>query len=177
MDADRIKALLQIVDKIPMFDDLSRLDATWILQACEFRIAKKGDILCQIRQPSEDLSIPLSGERRVHNEAGVEIARRAQVSPVGEMDFFTDQPRSATVCISADANLVVLKKDAFERIMRQNQSINRSVSRNIIRVLNKRQLGGVEQNAVARRELARLEAKLESMREDTKTLQGEAGAG
>ena len=172
MDADRIKALLQIVDKIPMFDDLSRADATSILQACEFKIAKKGDTLCQIRQPSEDLSIHLSGELSVHNEAGVGIARVIPVSPVGEMGLFTGQPRSATVCVSADANLLVLKKVAFERVIRQNESISRS----IIRVLHKRQLDGVEQNAVARRELAELEAKLESMREDTKTLQGEPGA-
>ena len=176
MDADRIKALLQIVDKIPMFDDLSRADATSILQACEFKIAKKGDTLCQIRQPSEDLPIHLSGELSVHNEAGVGIARVIPVSPVGEMGLFTGQPRSATVCISADANLLVLKKVAFERVIRQNESINRSVSRSIIRVLHKRQLDGVEQNAVARRELAELEAKLESMREETKTLQGEPGA-
>ena len=172
MDADRIKALLQIVDKIPMFDDLSRADATSILQACEFKIAKKGDTLCQIRQPSEDLSIHLSGELSVHNEAGVGIARVIPVSPVGEMGLFTGQPRSATVCVSADANLLVLKKVAFERVIRQNESISRS----IIRVLHKRQLDGVEQNAVARRELAELEAKLESMREETKTLQGEPGA-
>ncbi len=177
MDADKLKALLQVVDKIPMFGDLSRQDAASILQACEFKSVKKGETLCLIRQPSEDLSILLSGELTVHDETGVEIAKVAPVSPIGEMGLFTGQPRSATVRSSADSNLLVLKKVAFERLMRQNVGINRSVSRNIIRVLHQRRLDGADQNAAAHGELAALEAKLESMRQETKTLHGSVGAG
>ena len=177
MDADKLKALLQVVDKIPMFGDLARQDAALILQACEFKVVKMGETLCQIRQPSEDLSILLSGELTVHNEAGVEIAKVVPVSPVGEMGLFTGQPRSATVRSSADSNLLVLKKVASERLMRQNVGINRSVSRNIIRVLHQRRLDGADQSAAAHSELAELEAKLEGMRQETKTLQGAVGAG
>ena len=177
MDADKLKALLQVVDKIPMFGELSRPDAAAILQACEFKSVKRGEILCQIRQPSKDMSILLSGELTVHNEKGVEIAKVAPVSPVGEMGLFTGQPRSATVRAAADSNLLVLKKVAFERLMRQNVGINRSVSRNIIRVLHQRRLDGADQYAAAHGELAELEAKLESTRQETNTLQGAVGAG
>lgn len=171
MDANKLKALLPVVDKIPMFGDVPRQDAAAILQVCEFKSVKKGETLCLIRQPSEDLSILLSGELTVHNEAGVEIAKVASVNPVGEMGLFTGQPRSAIVRSSADSNLLVLKKAAFERLMRQNVGTNRSVTRNIIRVLHRRRLDGADQNAAAHRELAELEAKLEGVRQETNTLQ------
>ena len=171
MDADKTKALLQVVDKIPMFGDLPRDEAAVVLQACEFKAAKKGDTLCQIRQPSDDLAIVLSGKLAVLDERGVEIATIAPVSPVGEMGLFTGQPRSATVRVAEDSKLLVLKKVAFERLMRQSVSINRSVSRNIIRTLHQRRLDNEGQSRQARDELEKLEGQLEGMREEMKALQ------
>jgi len=176
VDAPKLKALLQIVDKIPFFGDLSREDAALILQACEFKSARKGETVCLVRQPSEDMSILLSGRLAVFDEGGVEISTIVPVSPVGEMGMFTGQPRSATVRVAEDSNLLVLKKVAFERLMRQNSGINRSVSRNIIRTLHQRCLEGADHNATGHKELAALEAKLESMRQETKSLQGAGGA-
>ena len=172
MDPDKTKALLHVVDKIPMFGALPRDEAAAVLQACEVKAAKKGDTLCQIRQPSDDLSIVLSGKLAVLDERGVEIATITPTNPVGEMGLFTGQPRSATVRVAEDANLLVLKKAAFERLMRQSVSVNRSVSRGIIRTLHQRRLDNEEQSRAARDELHELEAKLASMREEIKTLQG-----
>lgn len=172
MDADKLKALLQVVDRIPMFADLSTQDAASLLQACELKAARKGDTLCLIRQPSDDLSIVLSGKLAVFDDRGVEIATVMPVNPVGEMGLFTGQPRSATVRAAEDSSLLVLKKVAFERLMRQSVGVNRSVSRSIIRTLHQRRLDCADQCRAAQVELEALEAKLESMRQEIKTLQG-----
>jgi CRP-like cAMP-binding protein len=177
VDADKLKALLPVVHKIPVFGDLPKQDEALVLQACEFKWAKQGEILYQVRQPSDDLSILLTGRLSVGGDGGVEIATIAPVNLVGEMGLFTGQPRSATVRAAENSNLLVLKKVAFERLMRNNTTINRSVSPNIIRTLHHRGLETMDRAAATQRELDALEAQLESMRQETKTLQGVAKKG
>ena len=175
MNADKLKALLQVVDKIPMFRDLSRQDAASILQACEFKSVKKGATLCQIRQPSEDLSILLSGELTIHNEAGVEIVKVALVSPVGEMAVH----RPTTIrhgSLFSRLELAGVEEgrlrapDEAERGDQpqcQPQYHSRSTPTAFRWSRSERRRPG----------LAALEAKLESRRQETKKLQGVVGAG
>ena len=174
MSADKKQALLQVVARIPMFSGLGRENTALVVEACEFRTAEKGAVICKIKEPSDELSILLSGKLSVSNDRNVEIASLAPVTPVGEMGLFTGQPRSATVRAVEKCTLLVLKKAAFERLIRQTPAMSRPVYRNVVQTLQQRLAESRRQRDVSRRDVDELEAKLASMREETEKLRGGA---
>ena len=86
------------------------------------------------------------------------------------MGLLTGQPRSATVKVAEKSTLLVLKKAAFERLMRNTPAMTRPVYRNVVQTLHQRLGESRNQREVSQRELHELEAKLESMRAETEKL-------
>ena len=170
MSGDKTEALLKVVERIPMFSGLGRENTILIIQACEFRTLEAGDLVCKIKDPSDELAILLSGKLGVFDLKNMEIATLSAVTPVGEMGLLTGQPRSATVKVTEKSTLLVLKKAAFERLMRNTPAMTRPVYRNVVQTLHQRLGESRNQREESERELHELEAKLASMREETERL-------
>lgn len=118
-----------------MFGNLGTDNARKILLACEFRQAGSWEVLCTVREASNELFILLSGQLGIYTDANVQLATVQPVAPVGEMGLITGEPRSATVKALERSNLLVLKKPAFESLMRNHGDICLKVYCNVIQTL------------------------------------------
>lgn len=170
MAVDKGQALLKVIEKIPMFSRVGATNAAAVLQVCEFRALEVGGYLCKVREPSDEMAVLLSGRLGVYTDGDVEIATIEPVAPVGEMGLITGQPRSATVCALEKSSLLVLRKPAFERLMRHNVQICRQVYGNVIQILAIRVDDGRLRQIEAEGEFRALEGRLEDLRHETESL-------
>ena len=135
---DNALALLKVIHKIPMFHGLDSDYTRMVLQSCEFRGMRRGEAICQFNDQSDEMYILLSGRLRVYNENQLLLASIDPVAPVGEMGLITGQPRSATVSSLSDSNLLVLRKVAFDRLLRSNAQLCIQVYRSVIGAMGQR---------------------------------------
>jgi CRP-like cAMP-binding protein len=173
VNVDKGKTLLKVIDKIPMFSGLGMENARLVLQLCEFRSTESGQVLCKVGEPSSEMLILLSGRLGVYNAEQVQLATIEPAAPVGEMGLITGQPRSATVRVIAPANLLVLKKVAFDRLMRSNGTICSKVYRNVIQTLAGRLVDSQRQQRVVEQECAERENDLLDLEAQIRAMQGE----
>ena len=151
---DKALALLKVIRKIPMFNGLNSEQTRSVLQACEFRGVRGGEEICRVNGQSDEMYILLSGRMGVYNESQILLASIDPVDPVGEMGLITGQLRSATVSASSDCNLLVLRKVAFDRLMRNNMDLCTRVYSSVIEMLGRRldesrgERGRMERNRV-----------------------------
>lgn len=167
---EKTLALIKVITRIPMFSGVSGQEASQVLQACEFRQADAGETLCKVREPSDDLSILLSGKLGVYTENNIELATIVPVAPVGEMGLLTGQARSATVRVRDRASLLVLRKASFERLIRQHARIAGRVYRNVIHILDQRIQATDGERLRGEAELHGLRERLEAVRRETEEL-------
>ena len=121
-----------------MFHGLGTDETRLVLQACEFRRVTGGESVCLVNGLSDEMYILLNGQLGVYNEGDMLLASIDPVAPVGEMGLITGQPRSATVNALLDSNLLVLRKVAFDRLMRTYSQICARVYRSVIEALGQR---------------------------------------
>jgi CRP/FNR family transcriptional regulator, cyclic AMP receptor protein len=169
MGTDRLRALLMIIGKIPMFSGLQAAHAKRVLSLCEFRSVEAGKTLFREGEPSDDMLILLSGRLRVSSADQVVLATIIPVAPVGEMGLITGQPRSANVDASEACTLLVLRKTAFDRLMRSHADICVRVYRSVIQTLSQRlresdsqQRAALAEHAERERVLGQLQADLDA---------------
>lgn len=172
MAIDKARTVFRVVGKIPMFNGLGVENVKKVLQACESRNAEVGEVLCRFGDPSTEMLILLSGQLRVFTASRVQVAEVAPVAPVGEMGLITGQPRSATVVVAEKANLLVIKKVAFDRLIRQSGEFCAQVHRNVIHTLSQRLRGTRLRAGAAAAELAELEAQLDRLKEEIQAMRG-----
>lgn len=170
MAVDKGQALLKVIEKIPMFSRVGAGSAAAVLQSCEFRALESHESLCMAGEPSDEMAVLLSGRLGVFSDGDVQIATIDPVAPVGEMGLITGQARSATVRALEKSSLLVLRKPAFERLMRGNVQICRQVYGNVIDILATREQEARVRHLEAEGELGSLEDQLTRMREETDSL-------
>jgi len=154
MGAERVGALLKVVNKIPLFSGLKAPHIKQLLSLCEFRTVAGGKVLFRAGDPSADMLILLSGRLRVISPDRVVLATIAPAAPVGEMGVITGQTRSATVETEDQCTLLVLKKSAFDRLMRSSAWICVQVYGHVIRTLAERLYASERQQSTAQTECA-----------------------
>lgn len=173
MAVDKGQALLKVIDKIPMFNGLGMENVRIVLQLCEFRSVESGQQLCKVGEQSNEMLILLSGRLEVFNDDHVQLATVEPAAPVGEMGLITGQPRSATVRAATRANLLAIKKAAFDRLMRSNGEIRMRIYRNVIETMVKRLQDSKKMQRAAEEECVQREdelqetiGRIEAMREE-----------
>lgn len=170
MDDDRAKALLRIIGKVPLFNNMGAEHVKTILQLCERRTVQPWDTLCRVREQSNDLAILLSGQLGVFNAENRQFSTIQPVALVGEVGLITGQPRTATVRAIQQSSMLVLGKTAFDRLMRSNAAICLCVYRNVGCTM----MGRYEQTEVQGRalahELAASDEQLHQLHEEIEAL-------
>lgn len=131
MEDDKAKALLRIIEKIPIFHNMGAENVRTVLQLCERRTVQPWDTLCKVREQSSDMAILLSGQLGVFNAENRQISTVQPVALVGEVGLITGQPRTATVRAIQQSSLLVLGKTTFDRLVRSNAAICLCIYRNV----------------------------------------------
>lgn len=135
MARDRVKILINTLKKIPLFRGLSPSQIQVILGACQPQRFDAGKTLCASGTPPEEMYILLSGTLGVVTADGTLVATLTPVTTVGEMGIVTRQERKATVETLDVCNVLVIKRVAFEGVLKSDQSAEARVYRNIVDIL------------------------------------------
>jgi NTE family protein len=90
------------------------------LASCaEQRVLRRGDVLVRQGEPADALHFILTGRFTVHVDGREEpIAELAQGEPVGEIGFFADLPRTATVVALRDSTVLTIGRAQYDEMSR-----------------------------------------------------------
>lgn len=170
MAVDKAKILHRIIEKIPMFSNLGIENVKAILQLCELRAVQPWDVLCRVREASNEMLILLSGQLGVFTEDNRQVATIEPVALVGEIGLITGQPRTATVRALQQANFLVLTKASFDRLVRTHTEICLRIYSNVGRTLVQRLGESEAQSAAIGSEMDQMEAQLRKIQEEIAAL-------
>lgn len=120
-----------------MHDSLGPQAAT-VLTALELRDVAAGAVLCEQGTPSDSLFLVVSGQVSVrvatpHGQSRIRTMLGQTV--IGEMGFFRDAPRSATVVADAPAVVAVLTRASWDRLRDQAPDSARALLEFVVRTI------------------------------------------
>jgi SulP family sulfate permease len=110
---------------------------------CSLRTVQKGESICIEGDLSEEIFFIVGGSFEINKTLGDSLIRLAKInggksSPVmvGEMAFYTNSARSATITATTDALVYVLTKQAFHQLRLSNIEITTKFDDAVIRKLS-----------------------------------------
>lgn len=123
--------IFELIDRISLFEDLGRAEATKLCAAMECFGASRGDVIMKEGDDGEYLVIILTGEVAVvkQDEFGNAI-RIAVVGPgasLGEMSLINGQPRFATCIAQEPTDIAVLTRDSIYDILVLQPSLGNKI--------------------------------------------------
>ena len=136
MAKDQAKLLIQLLKKIPIFNELPPTQVRTLLSLCESRKLEENEILCENGTPSDEMYILLTGQLSVVTAEGLCVATILPVTTVGEMGVVTGAPRSATVETAKPCNILAIKKNRFDQYLNEDQDVASRIYRNVIHILS-----------------------------------------
>jgi CRP/FNR family cyclic AMP-dependent transcriptional regulator len=120
--------LVDYIRNIPLFTHLTEAQLKKIASLCTSVRYKKGDVVFYKTDMSTDLYIVSSGKIKavLADEDGSEmvLALFEKGAFFGELSLLDGKGRSATIVANTDAELAILKQDAFLDLLRENPKIS-----------------------------------------------------
>lgn len=118
---------MELMRRVRLFKSFSDEELSQINDLLRERRYRKNSIIFEQGDPGDALYIVESGRVKatIKDEENREriIALFGEGDYFGEMALITDQPRSATMAVVGDANLLILPKEAFERFLATNTQV------------------------------------------------------
>ena len=127
--------LVNVLGKIPVFKGLNPLQVKKVLALCIHKSMKKGETLCKVGTPSDEMYVLLTGQLGIYTAEGIRVATTLPVTTVGEMGVLTGEPRSASVVVSSPSNIFTISKVRFDLLLREEHQMRAIIYKNIIDVL------------------------------------------
>ncbi len=100
---------------VPAFAGLSIDALNAVIANAEPRELRRGEILVRQGEELDALYFVVSGRFSVETETGA-IAEIGQGQPIGEVGFFADVPRTATVRAMRDSQILAITRERFKEI-------------------------------------------------------------
>lgn len=118
---------MELMRRVRLFKSFSDEELSQINDLLKERRYRKNSVIFEQGDPGDALYIVESGRVKatIRDEDNREriIALFGEGDYFGEMALITDQPRSATMAVVGDANLLILPKEAFERFLATNTQV------------------------------------------------------
>ncbi len=126
-----------IVDRLadhPLFKGVARADCEALLRVMERRRFPKGIVLFRRGDVGSAMFIILSGKVRVYTRdaKGNEFTIRYLSEMFGEFSMLDERPRSASVAVVEDLDVLILHRDAFTRYLRKHPMVGLAMMRNLV---------------------------------------------
>src|ERR1043165_6774942 len=111
----------EAVSRLPGFSDLTQQEAEVIAERIVRHDFKRGEELVHVGDVSDSMFVVLSGRFLVHGGSSDKpVAEIAAGELVGEIGFFSGNPRNATVIAARDSAAAKLTRAAFDEIVTKN---------------------------------------------------------
>ncbi len=133
--------LLNIINKIPMFHELSVDEAQVVLRICEQKNYDPEEVIFKYGEISREMLILMSGKLRVsapHGDIDLNIAEINPGQLVGEMSALTGRKRSVTIVSSEKSIALSLKTADFDILISRYHDIGVKILRNVINDLSEK---------------------------------------
>ena len=111
---------VKILEKVPIFRDLTIDQLHKIIGICGKNIITQGDYLFHKGDDSLEMFVLIKGELKVQLPDGKELTRIKPVGIVGEMGMFTGDSRSASVLASTDCIALSFNKSKLFSLMNKD---------------------------------------------------------
>jgi CRP-like cAMP-binding protein len=113
--------------RVKLFAKLTPVDLKQIAAVANERLFLDGETIAEQGEAGDEMYIIVSGEVRVLNKSGTELARRRPGDFVGEMAIISQQPRMATMVAAGDVRTLCIGQKQFEGILRERFEISMAV--------------------------------------------------
>jgi CRP/FNR family cyclic AMP-dependent transcriptional regulator len=139
--ADTNSEKVEMLQRIPIFHDLTRNEILEVNELLHERIYEKNEIVFEEGDPGHGVFIVVTGKLRVDPEHEFLKTSAMEVGPgesVGELALFDEGPRSATVIAAERTVAVALFQAEFTSLLTKNKNIGVKVLMGIGRVISRR---------------------------------------
>src|SRR6185503_5909709 len=120
-------SVAQFLRKVPLFNNLSETDLARLSESSRERNYPRNSVILFEDDPGDALYVVVTGQVKVVliGEDGREVILSVvhEGNFFGEMALIDDEPRSAHVIAMADSNLLVLRREDFQRRLQESPTI------------------------------------------------------
>lgn len=127
--------MIQILKNVPFFAHLPEADLEAISKTIVMEYYPAGHVVFSEGDSGDKMYVIKSGSVEVIRDGAI-IAELGQDRFFGEMALVSDLPRNATIQVKTDAELLVLKKEDFHRLLKTNPTIATMVSYEVVKRTN-----------------------------------------
>ena len=127
--------LVRSIEGLQLFNNLSSAQLSKILSRFSTRLYHPEELICVQGSATEELHILVSGQLAVVDEEGMRLATILPVEAVGELGIISGQPRAASVAAVKPSIVLIIDRQAFDTVLREEPDIQVKLYENIIRSL------------------------------------------
>ncbi|MCC7432145.1 cyclic nucleotide-binding domain-containing protein [Candidatus Peregrinibacteria bacterium] len=126
-----------LLKSIPLFETLNEAQHAEIIKHISMEYYPENHLLFQVGDPGTCMYIIKNGIVRIY-QAGETASFDKEIAMLGDNDFFgemaliSDQPRNANAKVVQDAQLFVIKKEDFLKLISENPEIAERISKEFL---------------------------------------------
>lgn len=130
--------LVDLLLRIPIFDDLLPAESRKILQICKRATFAEGKTIFPAGTPGTQLMVLLKGTLRIEVSDGSKVASLEPLDSVGEMEVLTGAPRAASVVAETEVSGLLMSRNQLEALILREPFIGIKLLRNIVSSLSQK---------------------------------------
>ena len=115
-------ALVALLRKVPLFAELSDAALKTVCKLSRVESLARGAVLIEQGDQSESLYVVVRGRFLVRADDRL-IAEIKEGEPIGELAFFTGEPRTATVVAGRNSQVLVFDRASYDKVVQQTPQI------------------------------------------------------
>lgn len=116
------KALVSLLQKVPLFAKLDKDALETVSTTSRVEKISRGDVLIKKGDHSNSLYVVIRGRFLVSTNDRF-IAEIKEGEPIGELAFFTGEPRTATVIAARNSEVLIFDRTAYDEVTKKSPQI------------------------------------------------------
>ena len=130
--------MMQIIQKIPVFDGLSLEQAQRLIQISKFRQYEAGDTIYDAGEVGDEMLVLIKGKLNVLSVTGQPLGEILPGKSIGEMGLFTGHVRSATIVATVACAGLTMTRGLLTETMNADRDMKGVILENVVTELSLR---------------------------------------
>jgi serine/threonine protein phosphatase PrpC/CRP-like cAMP-binding protein len=133
----KVTQSLQTLRHIVLFEDLANYELVRMFAKFKTLESESGEVVIREGDDADSMFVIVEGEAQVSRNGKI-LATLGRGAHFGEMSLLNQQPRSATVTITTSAHLLVLERELFNEVMREDIALAAKLLYKLAQILSVR---------------------------------------
>jgi CRP-like cAMP-binding protein len=133
----KVTQSLQTLRHIVLFEDLANYELVRLFAKFKTVESESGDVVIREGDDADSMFVIVEGEAQVSRNGKI-LATLGRGAHFGEMSLLNQQPRSATVTITTSAHLLVLERELFNEVLREDIALAAKLLYKLAQILSAR---------------------------------------